>query len=72
MPLKGENNAVESLYDAAFGRLSWDEVGRNLVRTLDGLTLMLSVHSRRTPAVDVHAGHVLRASAVVQRALCAP
>ena len=53
MPLKGENNVVESLYDAAFGRLSWDEVGRNLVRTLDGLTLMLSVHSRRTPAVDV-------------------
>jgi DNA-binding CsgD family transcriptional regulator len=48
-----EGGLVEALYDAALGRQSWDECGRQLVDSLGGKTLMLSTHDARHATADV-------------------
>ncbi|CAN0325120.1 unnamed protein product, partial [Phaeothamnion confervicola] len=53
MPRLSEHELIGSLYDAALGHRSWDDVGPLLVRHIDGHTLMLSAHDPRTRAVDV-------------------
>jgi hypothetical protein len=50
---RSKDDVVASLYDAALGRRSWDEVGHGLVANLDGLTLMLSLHRQTNATVDV-------------------
>jgi DNA-binding CsgD family transcriptional regulator len=48
-----EGGLVEALYDAALGRQSWDDCGRQLVDTLGGKTLILSTHDSRHTTADV-------------------
>lgn len=53
MPSVGERKLVADLYDAALGHRAWGEAGPQLVRFLDGHTLMLSVHNPLGQAVDL-------------------
>src|SRR5512147_2481070 len=48
-----EGDVVESMYDAALGHRSWGDVSGGLLGSLDGLTLNLFVHGRRSAAVEV-------------------
>jgi DNA-binding CsgD family transcriptional regulator/PAS domain-containing protein len=48
-----EHDLIASLYDAALGHRSWDEVGPALVKELGGLTLMMSVHHPDSAFVEV-------------------
>ena len=53
MASRKENDLVEALYDAALGHRSWDEVTNSLMNHMAGMTLMLSVLSSRSQAVEV-------------------
>lgn len=53
MASRKENDLVESLYDAALGHRSWDEVTHSLMDHMAGMTLMLSVLNARSLSVDV-------------------
>lgn len=53
MSLGTENDLVDDLYDAALGRLAWQDVGERLTGLMEGMTLMLSAHHQRGPHVDV-------------------
>ena len=53
MASRQENELVESLYDAALGHRSWDEVTHNLMNHMSGMTFMLSVLNSRNQVVDV-------------------
>jgi DNA-binding CsgD family transcriptional regulator len=53
MVKRNENGLIEALYDAALGHCVWSDVGSQLVRHMEGTTLMLSVHHARQPLVDV-------------------
>lgn len=53
MPSGSKNDVVESLYDAALGHRTWGDASRSLVSSLDGLTLNLTVHHRKSPTVEV-------------------
>jgi DNA-binding CsgD family transcriptional regulator len=48
-----KNDVVESLYDAALGQRTWGDASRSLVSSLDGLTLNLIVHHRKSPVVEL-------------------
>jgi len=53
LSMGGDIGVVESLYDAALGYRSWEEIGSSLASSLDGLSLNLLVQHQKSSTTEL-------------------
>jgi DNA-binding CsgD family transcriptional regulator len=51
--VRGEDELIGTLYDAALGQRSWDEAGNRLVKHMGGVTLMMSLYHPQRRTVEL-------------------